>query len=447
MNIATRLRYALARFSRKAASYSYTPSWARQGWLEPSFDRLTREGYMKNAAVFMCIQHLGKAYQQPRIVVKRRDGQPQPNNPLQRLLDRPGLAMSYRELAQTISTFKAIGGVCYLFKVRNGRGLPIELQPFHRGQMRPVAGEREQVAYYEYDPTSTGQWMRVDKQDVIALKWPSIDPFTREPVPPLVAVAREVDMDTEATRYAYALLANDATPRTMIEVDGDAGLTATEIDAMKAQFYAFHGGDMRGSVAVLQGGKLTRASLNMEELAFDALRRVPEARISAVFGVPPEYSGLTVGLEHSTYNNATTARAVFYEDTIMQLCALDADELTHDLAQEFGDNLMIEHDFSKVVALQENQDAVWTRVSTAWNDGLLGQREARRLLGLADDLPPDDMFKDDMFKTEPAAPEPLTMPNLLVEQRGRFLPSTKAAEPDDERELEKILRAAYLSEV
>ena len=248
-------------------------------------------------------------------------------------------------------------------------------------------------------------------------------------------------MDTEATRYAYALLANDATPRTMIELDANAGLTATEVDAMKAQFHAFHGGDMRGSVAVLQGGKLSRASLNMEELAFDALRSVPEARISAVFGVPPEYSGLTVGLKHSTYNNAASARAGFWEDTIMQLCALDADELTHDLAREFGDDLMIEHDFSGVVALRENQDAVWKRISAGWNDGLLGQREARRLLGMSDEL-----ASDDQFKAEPAAPEPLTMPNL-IEQRGRFLPSRKSAASDDEDELARILKAAYMSEL
>ena len=113
MNWSTRLRYLFARTAKKAASFAYTPAWARQGWLEPSFERLTREGYMKNAAVFICIQHLGKAYQQPRVVVKRRNGEPQPNSPLQRLLDRPGLAMSYRELAQVIMTFKAIGGVCY----------------------------------------------------------------------------------------------------------------------------------------------------------------------------------------------------------------------------------------------------------------------------------------------------------------------------------------------
>ena len=125
----------------------------------------------------------------------------------------------------------------------------------------------------------------------------------------------------------------------------------------------------------------------------------------------------------------------------MQLCELDADELTHDLAREFGDDLVITHDFSGVVALRENQDAVWKRISAAWNDGLLGQREARRLLGMSDELPPDDLFKADH-----ATPEPLTMPNL-IEQRGRLPLSRKSAASDDEDELARILKAAYMSEL
>jgi hypothetical protein len=74
------------------------------------------------------------------------------------------------------------------------------------------------------------------------------------------------------------------------------------------------------------------------------------------------------------------------------LLALDAGELEQDLGADFGGNLTIEHDLSKVVALQENEDARHTRAVAGWNAGLLQQNEARRMIGLAD-VPMGDIFK------------------------------------------------------
>jgi phage portal protein BeeE len=170
-------------------------------------------------------------------------------------------------------------------------------------------------------------------------------------------------------------------------------MTEIEAQRVKSSWRAKYGGDNRGEIAMLENGaSIERISLNMEELAFDALRKVPEARISAGFLIPPEYSGLTVGLEHSTYNNVNEARRGFFEDTIVQLLALDAGELEQDLGADFGGNLTIEHDLSKVVALQENEDAKWVRAVSGWEKGLITQNEGRQHIGLAE-LPGGDVFK------------------------------------------------------
>lgn len=396
MSITTKLRYWLARriIGVKAADLSFIPSWTRQSWLDVSFERLTSEGYKANAAVHICVTTLALACQQPRPVVQQQDGEPDARHPLQALLNRPNPDMSWNELAILCTVYKAIGGSVFLKKVQSRAGRTVELWPYHIGQVRPVPGRYDWVAGYEhYDE---GQWRPVEKEAIIHLKWPSVDPAQPWlPVAPLIAVAREVDSDTEATRYQYALLANDATARVAIRVpEGNRPMLQAEREAMIAAWYARHGGAARGGVTLLErGASIERLSLNMEELAFDALRKVPEARISSAFRIPPEYSGLTVGQEHSTYNNKSEARAGFYEDTVVPMLDLDAGELTQQLAGEYGDQVRVAFDYSKVVALQDNEDARWTRVIAGWDKGLVGQREARRLLGLPEELPANDTFK------------------------------------------------------
>jgi len=395
MRLIDRGYYLEAKAEYDGRALPFVPTWTRASFLTPTWARLVDEGYGANAAVHSCITRLALAYQQPRpVVLRATDGERMPGHPLQALLDRPNPLMSYPELALYVATYKAIGGQCYLWKQRSAAGRVVALWPFHAGHVEVIPGASTWIDAYVYD-AGDGQKYRLERQDIVHLKWPAVDPSQPwQALPPLRAVAREVDTDSEATRYMYALLANDATPRTVVEMPETAALSEYEYARMKQAFQAKFGGDLRGDVAILEGGAtINRLSLNMDELAFDALRKVPEARIAAAFLIPVEYSGLNVGLEHSTYANVAEARAGFFEDTISQLCALDAAELTADLAPEFGGGVRIEHDFSRVVALQENEDAKYTRVIAGWDKGLLGRKEARVKLGLPDELPPDDAYK------------------------------------------------------
>lgn len=441
MNLATAIRYRLARWAAKASDVAFIPTWIKTSWLDASFQRLTREGYKKNAAVNICLTRLALAYQQPRPLVKDLRGEALPTHPMQQLLLRPNPQMSWRELALITAVYKGVGGQCYLKKVRSPQGLPVELWPYHIGQIRPVPGRYEWVQGYEYND-GEGDWKPIPKEDVVHLKWPTVDPD--QPwlaLAPLISIAREVDTDNEATRYQYALLFNDATPRTAIRMPpGQRPLTPQEADRQKATFRQRYSGDNRGDVALLENGAdIVRLNLNMEELAFDALRRVPEARISAGFLIPPEYSGLTVGLEHSTYANVTEARRGFFEDTIVQLLELDAGEIEQDLGADFGGGVVVEHDLSKVVALQENEDAKHTRAVNGWDKGLITQNEGRRMIGLPD-VPGGDVFK----------PTPLPMaPALKVIDvqpiKRRQLAAKASPAQSIERRMEKAL-STYLAE-
>lgn len=429
MSLWTRLRYALAGGTQKAATLPFVPSWVREAWLEPTFDRLTREGYTANAAVNACVVALAFAFIEAPLTVSRDDDTPDVRHPLQRLLRRPNAVMSEAELALFVITYLAIGGNCMLHKVRV-RGRVVELWPYHPGQMVPIPGRTSWVEGYEYD-AGDGDKRRVPAADVIHLKWPSVDP--QQPwlaLPPLRAAAREVDTDSEATRYLYALLRNDATPRTVIEVPQGMSLTNDEFNRLRAQFNDRYGGERRGSAALLEGGlKVSRIGLDLQELAFDALRRVPETRIAAAFRVPPIVAGLSAGLERSTYANFAEARRMFTENTIIPLWRLVAAEIEQGLGEEFGSAVQVRHDVSRVAALRENEDAKFGRITQAFARGLLGRKESRRLLGLPEELVDDEFYA---ASTAPSAAKALPMPR----QR-------KAADEDLEGYLKREYQRAF----
>lgn len=460
MGVFNRLRgVRRERFSLKSAEIplvrGYISQWSPAEWMDTSWDNLVDQGYQQNAAVFQCISTLAFGYPEPPPTVMR-DGDPDPKHPLQKLLARPNPVMSHAELMLYSIVYRAVGGNCYLHKVRGAGKQVVELWPYNIGQMWPIPSRfnwTEEYGYYDKD----GQVRKVPATDVIHLKWPAVDLTNpTKALPPLRAVAREVNTDTEATRYLYALLKNDAVMRGVVTLPPNTAMAPSKANLLRQEFEARHGGDNRGGIAILeQGATYQRVSLNLQEMAFEALRRVPESRIAGAFRVPAILAGLYVGLEKATYANYKEARSQLTEDTFVPLWRSDAVELTQALASEFDSNpdrLMVTYDTGKVAALQENEDAKYTRVVAGYDATLLTKNEARAFLGLVPvkDIPQDDP-EGDVFKTEaaPQMPQPSIIdvtpqpPQLTDTQKARLV-ETKARSTDAlERQLQKDLTALY----
>lgn len=428
------------RSGEKAAALPFASTWRTVTWAEPTFGRLASEGYSRNAAVYACVSALAIAYPEaPLRITRERDGATLDAGPLPELLRRPNPLMSWSELDTVIITYAAIGGACRLHKVRARPGGPVlELWPYHPAQLWPVSSDSSWVSHYEYSAGGgIAGTQRVPVEDVIDLKWPSVDP--NQPwlaLPPLVAIAREVDSLSEMTRYLYALLVNDATPPTVIKLPPGVNLSEVQYQRLRQGWEKRHGGENRGRVGILEGGAdVATLSPNLEQLAWEALSRVPEARVAAGFRVPAIVAGLHVGLERATYANYGEARRVMTEDTIVPMWRAHADELTQALAEDFGGGLRIDRDLSQVAALQENQDSKYTRVLGAWDGGLITRNEARQALGFprvedlalapgAPQLPPGDTF------ATTTTPAPAALPQLIdvtpEGQRARALPHMSA---------------------
>ncbi|MBP7570788.1 MAG: phage portal protein [Acidobacteria bacterium] len=391
MSLFTRARFGLARWLAKASSFSVVAPWFRAGVLRPSFHLLTREGYQKNAVVFACISALAFDYPEPplRVYADESDGAPALDaHPLRRLLRRPNPIMGERELAMYTVAYAAIGGNAYWHKGRNSRGQVVQLWPYHAEQVSVVPGGETWVAGYTFHEAD-GSTTPIPAEDIVHFKWPSPDPHRPwQAQPPLMAAAYEVDSDNETTRYLRTLLRNDAIPRTVIRQSPERIMTDDEVRRAKAQFRSEYGGDGAGGVLILEAGAgVERLGLNLQELAFEALHRVPEQRIAGVLRVPLSVAGIG---DDPTYANSEEAYRRYIQSTLSPLWALWGDEVQNSLADEYG--VIARHDTSRVAALQEDVDAKWARVTAGYGQGLLGFREARAQLGIAGDPDPADLF-------------------------------------------------------
>ena len=451
MGIVDRARFALARLLYKAGGLAIVPRWVDTTVLEPSWRALSRDGYQRNASVFACVSVLSFDMAEPPLCLYTPQGEMIDQGQLARLLRRPNGMMSQRELMQIATVYAAVGGNAYLHIVRDRRGQPIELWPYHAGQMIPIPNTDPNapmwIERYEYDD-GTSRLYPVPVQDVIHLRWPSVD--LQQPwqaLPPLAAVAADVDAGNEAIRYIRALLKNDATPRVVLTTPTGAFLSDETVSRMKEQWSERYGGDQRGSVAVLEEGvTLQRLSLDMSEMAFEALMRVPETHIAAAFRIPPIIAGIGAGLDASTYSNYAEARQAYTQQTLTPLWAAWSEEIDAALAQPVG--LKIAYDLRQVAAMRENQNALSERTINQWTTGLMTRNEARRMLGLPEDpagdvyaMPANLVLIPQSFDA-PEPPEP-EMPEA---------PDDPDDDPDDEDEMDDELeepeqRAAPASSV
>jgi HK97 family phage portal protein len=400
----------IEQFGKKSAAFPYAPSWQKATYRPITFENARDDGYNANAAVSACVRALTFAFPEPDPILVDQTNERISNHPLQRLLDRPNPFMSHKELLIFAITYIAIGGNCYLHKVRNKAGQVIELWPYHDGHFSPVPGNGW-IKNYVYN-IGEGREIEIPAEDVVHLKWPM--PDLSQPwiaLPPLRSVAKEVNTDSELTRMLHEILLNNVPIRTVINVPAGTSMSPDEADAFLARFMMRHRG---GQPALVEGANsITHMNLNLAELDLTSLRGVPESRICSAYGVPPEVAMLSIGQAHSTENNLYAADVRFSTRTLTPLWAITAGELTQDLAPEFGGNVRVLYDVASIQALKKDEVATWTRVIAGYDANLITKNEGRAEMGLV----PVGQLKitdpGDTFKSESLPEPPPMQPNII----------------------------------
>ena len=373
----------------------FAPSW-RPG---ETFDYASAAGYgRQNAIVWACLNAMSNAFPEAPPTVQRmaKDNQeaPEPMHKVAQLIRRPNPHMSWPLMASYLIVSMHLDGAAFFWKQREVSGRPMALWPIPPWQITPVWPDggttADFIVGYEYYPPGQGEPVFLPASEVVHIRR-MIDPENhRLGLNALFPVFRHIFTDEESSAFTAAMLKNLGVPGVILSPKPQAeaaGVRVTAADAQrwKEAFASNFGGERRGEPMVMAlPMDVTVASFSPQQLSFEALHRIPETRICAVLNVPPSVANVLAGLEHNTYSNNEQQREAFMEQTMIPLWRLIAEELGRALLPDFERDtsvVRVEFDLTQVRALQEDENALITRVREALGGPIYTLNEARELAG------------------------------------------------------------------
>lgn len=370
------------------AAASASAEWTPWEWSNAAeYDTLAANGYVRNSAVASCMGEWAVRFPEPPLGQINDKGEIEFDTDALKPI-KHNVVMSERLLMLCSILYAIIGGNAYLYKVKGKLGDHIGYFPFSDGFVTPKADPATGMLSH-YSLARNGKKVRVEKDEIVHLRWPSIDPGNwLKSVSPLLQLSQDAETDNYFARAINSVLKNDATPKTAYFMDADAAKQGVEklgslqavIEFVKQKWKEAFGGENLGSLGIFMGGKIERLGMNFEELNSEPLRKLPEARIAGVLKVPPIIAGLSVGLEAATYSNYIQARLTFVQDRLCPLWTQWADTLGKSLSD--SDNpVTLVFDTSKVIALQDSRLEAEKRVIDKYKAKLITRNEARTELG------------------------------------------------------------------
>jgi HK97 family phage portal protein len=446
-----------------AQTYSSWGAWDRDirgGFDGSEIDYGRKVGNPAASSLVMAgIRWAGNTMPEPPVQVKRTTGKKGesevvPNHPLAQLWRRPNPYYSGRTLMKGLASSWIVKSDAYVQKVWNDAGTrPAELWYMPHWLVRPrwvgdnlgawlYGAERDDptafIAYYEYDD-GRGRKYRLEVSDVIHFR-DGINPETRCGENKLFSILREIYGDNEAANWFGALMANGGVPKFILAADPDLDLTPEKRKEVSDETQRASRGDNRGKVLTLSGVKPYKLPFSPEELDLRASRYMSEDRFCAITGIPAVELELGAGRESSIYNNVRQASERATERFLKPAWDHIAEELTVQLLPDFvdgeksllsvkgydgwaiktaGEELYVAHDLSKVSALQEDQDALHTRVGADYQNGIVMRSEARSALGYgSSDEANEDADRVFYEKGQAAPAQPPDEPAKAVEVAG-----------------------------
>jgi HK97 family phage portal protein len=364
--------------------------WGASRFSRAAVDYAAAVGDGRGSSILMaCVLWMARAYPEAPLRVQRRkaDGTLEVvrDHPMIVLLANPNPYYSGVLLWMALLADWMLSGNAYLLKVRSGAGRVIELYWIPSWMIEPTwpTDGSAYISGYLYRPD--GKAITYAFDDVVHIRY-GLDPLnTRKGLSPLASLFREVFTDEEAAAFTAALLRNMGVPGLIISpASSDVELTKEDAEDIKLQASQRYGGDNRGATMTVSAPmSVASYGFNPQQMDLKALRRIPEERISAIFGTPAVVVGLGAGLDRSTFANFSEAREAAYESNIIPTQRLMAAELTSQLLPDFSDpgQYEVDHDLSKVRVLQVDENDLHSRIRQDVQVGLLTLNQARELLG------------------------------------------------------------------
>jgi HK97 family phage portal protein len=381
-------------------------------WLPgSSFDYEKEAGDLwANSTVAIALRWIGDNYTKPIMrvskITARGNYKPVGNHDMVKRWNRPNPHYSGRTLSKAVALSLKVDGNAYVLKLRDSFGKVAELWWVPHWQIAPIWPIDGSVYISGYKLEVDGRAIEVRSRDVIHFR-DGIDPRNdRLGLAALKAQFREVCTDNETSGYTASILRNAGVPSVaVVPGEGSDEITQDEADTIKSRFKDANGGDERGGVVVFaKGAKVTQLGYSPEQLKLEKLPDRAISKITAATGT----NNMVLGLPdpNKTYANLAEAKTSAWENGLVPLMDLVADQLRWSLLNEYEDPdiYTVEYDTTHVEALQENQSLKSTRIVNEFKGGIIRCNEAREALGYDGDY--DGEAGERWFPMTGADPEP-----------------------------------------
>lgn len=357
--------------SRAGAAMVMSPG--QPAWSNRDYAAFADEGYRKNVVAYQAINKVADAVASVPWMAFRGEEE-RSEHPILSLLRRPNPMQSGAQYVRAKVGFFLLSGNGYEERVTIG-GQVRELYQLRPDRMRIIPGANGFPVGYEYK--NAGRTVRWDvdpatmDSDVRHIK--SFNPLDDwYGLSPIEAGAYAVDQNNEAMKWMQALLQNSARPSGALVLPPDTQLSDEQFNRLKVQTEEQYSGSRNaGRPMLLEGGLdwkqmgLSPVDMQIIETKFSSARDVALA-----LGVPPQLLGIP---GDNTYSNYQEARLAFWEDTVIPLIYLIADDWNTWLAGPEG--IELRPDLDQVPAIADKRQTLWEMADKA-TDMTINERRA-----------------------------------------------------------------------
>ncbi len=364
------------------------------------YQDLAKEGYLKNAIVYRCVNEISKGASAVPFVLKAGD-QIIEQHPLIDLLNRPNPLQSYTEFFNSLFGYVLLSGNAYILKVGSDLGKPKELHLLRPDRINIKGSGNPIPEKYEYViGGSIQKTYMVDQENGFSeLKhvklWNPLDDYYG--LSPMSAAAVEVDQFNMSSKHNVNLLQNGARPSgaVIFKPQDDAGFAVNLSESQRQQLLTdlnnrFSGAGNAGRPMLLEGDfDWKEMGLSPKDMDFHRLKNMATTDIALCFGVPSQLVGVP---DSQTYSNVAEARLALYEETIIPHLRKISSDLNEWLVPLFDDRLQLEFDIDSIPALAERKKKTYENVTSAVREGIMTRNEARKIIGLETVEGADDLY-------------------------------------------------------
>jgi len=358
-----------------------TPSYSDIGWSADSYWHLSREAMEQCSTVYRCINLTAKTGATVPLGSFEGDEAVDGQFEIMDRLKRPNKIMSYSSFIRYWIMSMQLGGQAFIWNNRssiNGEGL--ELWPIPPTDMTANLGAR----FGEIDSFTwsyKGNSIRLPPEDVL-YTWYQHPRDFMEPLSPLKAAAREVDLSNESLAWNVSTMNSGGKPSVSVapaKGDTDSFLTQAQAKELEEGIIKRIGGSANAGKPLVMRWPMDLNVYGWSPSDMDWLSGLDkmDVRIANVFDIPPELVGA-----QKTYENFEVAERVLYTQAVIPLMELFADSLTMWPGANLRGSQEIRVLRSQIDALKDDQAVLSTMLNDSIRHGRMTPNEARAEMGM-----------------------------------------------------------------